>query len=71
MSQNNSAYQNLPDVLNAMQLAATLGISRAGAYKLLASKGFPTLHIGGRKLVPKQQLSAWIEERTENSKAAM
>ena len=31
----NNNYENLPAVLNANQLAAALGISRAGAYTLL------------------------------------
>ena len=31
----NNNYENLPAVLNANQLAAALGISRAGAYQLL------------------------------------
>jgi predicted DNA-binding transcriptional regulator AlpA len=62
-----TAYSELPTILNANQLAKTLGISRAGAYNLLASKGFPTLHIGNRKLVPKAKLIQWIDE---NSKGA-
>lgn len=69
MSQNDIMFQDLPDVLSAQQLAVTLGVSRAGAYKLLASKDFPTLRIGGRKLVPKQQLAAWIEKRIADEHA--
>ena len=56
------AYNDLPDILNARQLAAVLGISRAGAYNLLNNKSFPTLRIGGRLLVPKKQLVEWIEQ---------
>ena len=44
-------YENLPAVLNANQLAAALGISRAGAYQLLNTRTFPTLRIGKRLLV--------------------
>ena len=62
---NTSVYSDLPTVLNANQLAKTLGISRAGAYNLLASSGFPTLHIGNRKLVPKEKLIKWIDENTK------
>ena len=47
-------YDQLPIVLNADQLAQALGISRANAYQLMHSKGFPTLRIGKRMLVPKQ-----------------
>ena len=44
----NNNYENLPAVLNANQLAAALGISRAGAYQLLNTGTFPTLRIGSR-----------------------
>ena len=70
MEQITIPYQDLPDVLNARQLAATLGISRAGAYNLMNSKGFPTLRIGSRKLVPKKQLIAWIEQRVLERQSA-
>ena len=62
-----TAYSELPTVLNANQLAKTLGISRAGAYNLLASRGFPTLQIGNRKLVPKEKLIKWIDENTKGA----
>lgn len=57
-------YENLPAVLNANQLAAALGISRAGAYQLLNTRTFPTLRIGKRLLVPKDKLIDWIERNT-------
>ena len=60
----NNNYENLPAVLNANQLAAALGISRAGAYQLLNAGTFPTLRIGKRLLVPKDQLIKWIEQNT-------
>lgn len=67
MDTNDSSYTQLPDVLNATQLANTLGISRAGAYNLLDRKGFPTLRIGKRKLVPKKHLITWIESQIEQN----
>lgn len=60
----NNNYENLPAVLNANQLAAALGISRAGAYQLLNTVTFPTLRIGKRLLVPKDKLIDWIEQNT-------
>ena len=60
----NNNYENLPAVLNANQLAAALGISRAGAYQLLNMGTFPTLRIGKRLLVPKDKLIEWIEQNT-------
>ena len=60
----NNNYENLPTVLNANQLAAALGIPRAGAYQLLNTWTFPTLRIGKRLLVPKDKLIDWIEQNT-------
>ena len=57
-------YENLPPVMNAEQVAATLGISRAGAYQLLHMENFPTLRIGKRMLVPKDKFLRWIDENT-------
>ena len=41
-----TSYEQLPITLTADHVAAALGISRANAYILLRSDGFPTLHIG-------------------------
>ena len=62
-------YENLPAVLNANQLVAALGISRAGAYQLLNTRTFPTLRIGKRLLVPKDKLIDWIEQNTGGGNA--
>lgn len=50
----------LPMALNAKEVAAVLGISRAGAYNLMRSEGFPTLFIGKRMVVPKDRLMDWM-----------
>ncbi len=42
-------FEAMPDVMDAKQLAEALQISKAGAYNLLSSPGFPTLRIGGRE----------------------
>jgi len=51
-------------MLNANQLAGVLGISRAGAYELMHSRGFPTLRIGKRMMVPKDHLTRWIDQQS-------
>ena len=60
-------FANLPDVLNVKQLAEALQISKAGAYNLLSSPDFPTLRIGGRKLVMKNELVEWLKSRTNKT----
>ena len=63
-------FEAMPDVMDAKQLAEALQISKAGAYNLLSSPDFPTLRIGGRKLVMKNELVEWLKaaqtERGEN-----
>ena len=56
-----TSYEQLPVTLRAEQVAAVLGISRSNAYTLMRSEGFPTLRIGKRMLVPKDQFVHWIE----------
>ena len=51
-------FETLPDVLDAKLLASALSISKAGAYQLLNRPDFPTLQVGGRKLVTNVILSA-------------
>ena len=55
---------SMPEILTANDLTALFHISRAGAYNLLNSADFPTLHVGGRKMVTKDNLLAWMERNT-------
>jgi predicted DNA-binding transcriptional regulator AlpA len=59
-----TSYDQLPIMLNANAIAQTLGISRAGAYELMNSEGFPTLRIGKRMMVSKEHFIQWIERRS-------
>ena len=63
-----SKYKNcddLPLTLTAPEVGEALGISRAAAYELVRSKGFPRMRIGTRILVPKDKFIQWIEDQTE------
>lgn len=60
-------YDELPLTLSVPQVAAVLGISRAGAYELARSQGFPSLTIGSRIVVPKDKFISWIEERVSEN----
>ena len=61
-----TAYDQLPLMLNAQQIAETLGLSRAGAYELLHSKGFPTLKVGKRLMVSKENFISWINRNSHS-----
>ena len=43
MKNNFTSYDQLPLALSAEDVSQVLGISRANAYALMHSKGFPTL----------------------------
>ena len=58
-------YEDLPLTLTVPAVGEVLGISRASAYELVRSKGFPSIRIGTRILVPKDKLIAWINEQVE------
>ena len=58
-------YDDLPLTLTAPEVGEVLGISRASAYELVRSKGFPSMKIGTRILVPKNKFLAWIDAQTE------
>ena len=60
-------FNDLPDILDATQIASVLRISRAGAYNLLSSEDFPTLHIGRHKLVMKNDLIQWLRSHTNTT----
>lgn len=57
-------FDDLPLMLSVPEVAGALGISWAGAYALVREKGFPSLTIGSRILVPKDKLMAWIDEKS-------
>ena len=61
-------FESLPDVLDVTLLAEALHLSKAGAYNLLNGPDFPTLHIGGRKLVMAKSIAQLRQELADNEK---
>ena len=58
-----TSLEQLSLALSAEDVAQVLGISRANAYTLMHSKGFPTIKIGKRMTVPKDKLIEWIDKQ--------
>ena len=56
------SYKELPLMLSVLDMAAVLGISRAGAYELARTEGFPALKIGTRIVIPKDKLKEWVDK---------
>ena len=58
------SYDDLPLTLTVPEVGEVLGISRAKAYDLARSEGFPSMRIGTRILVPRDKLIRWIDKET-------
>ena len=58
-------YKELPLFLNAKIVAGLLGISQSSAYELMHEDGFPTLQVGTRLVVPKDQFLRWMQSQLE------
>ena len=55
------SYEELPMMLSVLEMAAALGISRAGAYELARTKGFAALKSGTRIVIPKDKIKACVD----------
>ena len=60
-------YDELPIMLSVNQVAKALGISRTSSYELVRSKGFPSMTIGSRIVVPKEEFISWIKDQIKLS----
>lgn len=58
---NFKSYEELPLFLNAKTVAEVLGVSPATSYELLHESDFPSLKIGNRIVVPKEQFIRWVQ----------
>jgi len=63
------SYDELPLTLSVPEMAAALGISRAGAYALVRTEGFPALRIGSRIVIPKEELREWVNRNISNQES--
>ena len=61
-------YDELPLLLNTTQLADLLGVSHSSVYELIQEDGFPSLRIGKRIVIPKEELRQWISKNTKGAK---
>ena len=50
------SYDELPLFLNAELVAKVLGVSISSAYELMHEEVFPSVRIGSRFVVPKEEL---------------
>ena len=60
-----TSYDELPLLLNVKQLADLLGVSDSSVYELIQEDDFPSLRIGKRIVIPKEELQNWISTHTK------
>jgi excisionase family DNA binding protein len=56
--------KQLPELMTIKELQNYLGVGKDKAYKLVKSKSFPALKIGGRYSVVKSDFVSWLERQT-------
>ena len=61
------SYDELPLMLSVTDMAEVLSISRAGAYELVKTEGFPSLSVGSRIIIPKDQFISWVKRQSSES----
>ncbi len=52
------------------EAAQALGVSRRTMYDLLHKEGFPTLKVGGRRLISRELLAEWVRVQAGGQKEA-
>ena len=58
------SYDELPLFLTAATVTSVLGVSPSSGYELMHERGFPSLRIGNRIVVPKDRFIQWVEQNT-------
>ena len=53
----------LPLMLSVNDVSRILGVSRAFAYNLFHSKGFPVIILGKRRIIKKDSFLNWLREK--------
>ena len=61
-------YDELPLLLSVKQLVDLMGVSDSTIYELIQEDDFPSLRIGKRIVVPKEELRKWISAHTKGAK---
>ena len=62
------SLEELPLMMNMTDVAAVLGISKAGAYKLAHDNHFPAFQIGRRIVVSREKFVDWLNRQCEEQK---
>ena len=59
-----TSMDQLPLFLTIEEMGWLLGVSRAGAYQVAHSEGFPLIRLGKRMVVSRDALFEWLDRQT-------
>ena len=59
-----------PAFYSVIDVQKILGIGRNTAYKLVSSKGFPSLYVGNRIIIPADRFQKWVDTKSTQNKEA-
>ena len=62
------SLEELPLMMNMADVAAVLGISKAGAYKFAHSADFPAFQFGRRIVVSREKFVDWLNRQCKEQK---
>lgn len=62
-----TSREQLPLFLTIEEVGWLLGVSRAGAYSVAHSEGFPLIRLGKRMVVSRDALFEWLEKQTTDT----
>ena len=57
-------------VYSVTEAAQALGVSRRTMYEVIHQEGFPTLKVGGRRLISRELLAEWVKAQAGGHKEA-
>ena len=64
---NIKSLDELPMFLNAEDISEALGIAISTTYELMKQKGFPSLKIGRRYVVERENFIEWVQKNSGGS----
>ena len=64
---NIKSFDELPMFLNAEDISEALGIAISTTYELVKQKGFPSLKIGRRYVVERENFIEWVQKNSGGS----
>ncbi|MFW6026193.1 MAG: helix-turn-helix domain-containing protein [Candidatus Woesearchaeota archaeon] len=57
--------EQLPLILSIPEIADILRINKTKAYELAREEDFPSIYLGRRIIVPKEEFLNWLEEKSQ------